>query len=121
MILGLTGCGEKNKFVGMWRSPYISDSEPGQGLSYLEIKEDGTYTRTNYIDGVFKSKKEGDYEIGGNELILYDNESHTSWYEFNYRSGALDGKGLYYTRYDESNESNAKNEQRIITNENLEN
>lgn len=108
VLISLTGCGgETNKFIGTWRSPYISNKVSGQGLSYLEIRKDGTYTKTNYIDGNLMSKTEGEYEIGGNEIILYTNESHTSWTECNYRSEALVSGDLYYTRYDASKENNS--------------
>ncbi len=120
MLIGLTGCGgESNKFIGTWRSPYISNKVSGQGFSYLEIRKDGTYTKTNYIDGNLMSKTEGDYEIGGNEIILYTNESHTSWTECNYRSEALVSGDLYYTRYDTNKENNSSAKEKVEVDKNV--
>ncbi len=102
LVLGLTGCGKSNKFVGTWRSLYSTGGE--QGYVYLELKNNGTYVETKYLNGSVVSEIEGKYEYTDDTVTCYKSEK--SWTEYKYRADKLVNGSTYYTRYDETDKTN---------------
>lgn len=102
LFLGVIGCGnkEENKFIGTYKTMYGVDGE--QYYQYIEIKKDGTYTKSTFKFNKHVSTQKGDYEITGNEIVLYADEDHKSWTSYDYRADKLfpSNNDLYYERYD---------------------
>ena len=86
IVLSLAACGAEKplspeKLYGIWSGSWVyNDSEI---MIYLEFKEDGTYSKDSFFDGLYYDTEEGDYTIDGEQVKLNSNAiASTTVYEY---------------------------------------
>ncbi|MBE6912190.1 MAG: hypothetical protein E7473_06675 [Ruminococcaceae bacterium] len=100
LIVSIVGCSASEKDVA---GRYVSSYSYG-GSTYrtvISLEESGSYMKTVMKDGALHSIEEGDWELDGNEVILYDSSASThhgmaTKYEFS--GDALENNGNEFVK-----------------------
>ena len=103
LIMSMVGCSVSEKDVV---GRYVGSYSFG-GASYrviISLDESGSYMETMMKDGTIHSIEEGDWELDGNEVTLYDSSASTyhglaTKYECN--GDALENNGHEFVKQDD--------------------
>lgn len=100
VVAVLAGCGlSEEDAVGTWSGTYTYN---GNEFSVaFTLYNDGTYDKVIFKNGSLSSTETGDYEVKGNQVILYDSSSltyHGTSTRYNYKNGMLENNDHYFMK-----------------------
>ena len=100
MLVCLSGCFlflSEDDVVGTWTGTYVYN---GNDFAVaFALSPDGTYEYISLKNGEFNKMENGDWEVKGNKVILYDDSSvtyHGMSSTFTFKRGALVNNDHYF-------------------------